>query len=248
MQSLNSEIYANSLPTDALNTAPAQFLLRIPTNTDLLRTEPFWLSHLISPPGDTKTARRASTQYLTNRTAKFVVKEKKISAVRLGDSYHWAFANSPRIPRQSKFKRHGRTSISAPLLNLWAGNKLTNIVYLKQPAGVGYPQEISGLLMNSRDATRGFIGVWKNFVDAFGLHARKVVLAGYLVPFIADAMLNVNDAGHFNVTEMFMVDPIIGDKTTAQHVPHPAMTRNFPHLSPFTALTRVLNRQNSEAR
>ncbi|KAJ6526039.1 hypothetical protein B0H19DRAFT_1084647 [Mycena capillaripes] len=157
------------------------------------------------------------------------------------------FPYDRRIPRQSK--RHGHTSLRA-VPNLSAWNKFTNIVYMEQPVGVGYTRGTLGLLMNEGDVAREFIEFWKNFVDAFGLHARKVVRGGvrrvrsanselegvelwaritkkgnytitcineYLVPSIMYAMLNANAAGHFNVTEVFMVDPIIGDKTITQH-------------------------------
>ncbi|KAJ7843732.1 carboxypeptidase [Mycena olivaceomarginata] len=129
---------------------------------------------------------------------------------------------------------------AAPFPNPWAWNRLTNIVYIEQPVGVGFTQGTPGLLKSEADVAQEFLGFWKNFVDTFELHGRKILVAGesyggYFVPYIADAMLNEKDTQLFNVDGTFIIDPLIGSTSAGQQVPLRAMTRKFPHLFPFNA-------------
>ncbi|KAF7350411.1 Carboxypeptidase [Mycena venus] len=94
---------------------------------------------------------------------------------------------------------------------------LANIVYIEQPVGVGFSQGTPGLLHDETDVAQELLGFWKNFMEAFELQGRKVIVAGesyagYYIPYIADAMLNANDTRFFNVASTFMVDPIIGNQ------------------------------------
>lgn len=56
------------------------------------------------------------------------------------------------------------------------------------------------------------IGFFKNFVDTFDLHNRKVYItgesyAGYYVPYIADAMHNKTDTKYYDVEGIMIYDP-----------------------------------------
>ncbi|KAJ7263826.1 serine carboxypeptidase [Mycena rebaudengoi] len=127
---------------------------------------------------------------------------------------------------------------AAPFPNPWSWNKLTNIVYIEQPVGVGFTQGTPGLLTSEVEIAKEFLGFWKNFVEVFGLEGRRILVAGesyagYYIPYIADAMLEAHDTRYFNVEGAFMIDPLIGDRNGGQQVPTRAMTRHFPHLFPF---------------
>ncbi|KAJ7164676.1 Alpha/Beta hydrolase protein [Mycena crocata] len=125
-----------------------------------------------------------------------------------------------------------------PRHNPWSWNRLTNIVYIEQPVGVGFSQGTPGLLVDETDVAKEFLGWWKNFVEAFALQGRKVYItgesyAGYYIPYIADAMLNAVDTQFFNLEATLLVNAVIGEVDLQQQVPHQAMVKEFPHLFPI---------------
>lgn len=74
-----------------------------------------------------------------------------------------------------------------------------------------------------------FAGFYQQFAETFGLENRKVYLtgesyAGFYVPYIADAFLNLADNVYHNLAGIAINDPIIGDSTLQQegaYQPHP---------------------------
>lgn len=85
------------------------------------------------------------------------------------------------------------------------------MVWIEQPVGTGFSQ-------GTRDATNGpelsreFLGFFKNFVDTFSLHSRKIYItgesyAGFYIPYIADAMLNKEDTTYYGVDSIMIYDP-----------------------------------------
>ncbi len=71
------------------------------------------------------------------------------------------------------------------------------MVWVEQPVGTGFSQG-TPTATSETDVAAQFMGFWENFVDTFGLHNRKIFIAGesyagYYVPYIADAFLNEND-------------------------------------------------------
>ena len=67
----------------------------------------------------------------------------------------------------------------APVANNYKWNNLTNVVWVEQPAGTGFSQ-INGSPQCEDEicVAAQFLGFWKNFVDTFGLHGRKVFITG----------------------------------------------------------------------
>lgn len=84
-----------------------------------------------------------------------------------------------------------------PVPNPYTWVNLTNVVWIEQPVGTGFSTGVP-TATDEEDAAAQFLGFWKNFVDTFELHDRRVFItgesyAGMYVPYIADAMLNTND-------------------------------------------------------
>ncbi|TKX23521.1 serine carboxypeptidase-like protein 5 [Elsinoe australis] len=98
-----------------------------------------------------------------------------------------------------------------PVANNYKWSNLTNMVWVEQPVGTGFTQG-TPTATNEDEAAAQFLGFWKNFVDTFGLHNRKVFIvgesyAGYYVPYIANAMFNKNDTAYYGVDSIMIYDP-----------------------------------------
>jgi carboxypeptidase D len=90
-----------------------------------------------------------------------------------------------------------------PVANPWGWNLLSNVLWVEQPVGTGYtrgtPRDYT-----QRDVANNFVAFFRNFVDTFELHGKKLYLtgesyAGYYVPYIAEAMFDANDTRYFDV-------------------------------------------------
>src|SRR5438034_3106079 len=96
---------------------------------------------------------------------------------------------------------------------------------MRRPVGTGFSQGIP-TATSEADVASEFLGFFKNFVDTFGLHGRKVYItgesyAGYYIPYIADAMLNSHDTHYYNISGILMYDPAISSDTLQkQSIPH----------------------------
>jgi Carboxypeptidase C (cathepsin A) len=100
-----------------------------------------------------------------------------------------------------------------PIRNPYSWTNLTNVVYVDQPAGTGFSPGPS-TVNNEVDVANQFNSFWKNFVDTFNLHGRKVYItgesyAGMYVPYIAAGMLDKNDTKYYNVKGIQINDPSI---------------------------------------
>jgi carboxypeptidase D len=87
------------------------------------------------------------------------------------------------------------------------------VVYIDQPAGTGFSPGPS-TVNNEVDVANQFNSFWKNFVDTFNLHERKVYItgesyAGMYIPYIAAGMLDKNDTKYYNVKGIQINDPSI---------------------------------------
>ncbi|KAF2221900.1 carboxypeptidase D [Elsinoe ampelina] len=100
-----------------------------------------------------------------------------------------------------------------PVANNYRWSNLTNMVWVEQPVGTGFTQG-TPTATNEDEAAAQFLGFWKNFIDTFSLHGRKVFIAGesyagYYVPYIANAMLNTNDTTYYGVDGIMIYDPTL---------------------------------------
>lgn len=65
-----------------------------------------------------------------------------------------------------------------PVRNLWSWHRLTNIVYVDQPAGTGFSSSGKSLPSNEWDVADSFMGFWRNFVGVFDLEGYEIYLTG----------------------------------------------------------------------
>ncbi|KAH7014144.1 carboxypeptidase D [Microdochium trichocladiopsis] len=116
-----------------------------------------------------------------------------------------------------------------PVKNEWSWNGLTNMVYIDQPVGTGFSTGAPRVTSEEQIAAE-FMGFWRNFIDTFSLHGKKVYLtgeswAGYYVPYIASAMLDSAAATaassnsskpdkYFNVKGSLIYNGLIGASDT----------------------------------
>nr|POE56323.1 putative serine carboxypeptidase [Quercus suber] len=126
-------------------------------------------------------------------------------AVRVGD-------RSP-ILQNAQRTYISLASTYKPVPNPYTWVNLTNVVWVEQPAGTGFSKKRgTPSATNEVEAAEQFLGFWKNFVDTFDLHGRKVYItgesyAGAYVPYIADAMYNRTDTTYYNVESILIYDP-----------------------------------------
>lgn len=64
-----------------------------------------------------------------------------------------------------------------PVPNPWAWHHLSNMLWVEQPIGTGFSTG-NVTAKDEADVARQFMGFFKNFVDAFGLHGFKVYITG----------------------------------------------------------------------
>lgn len=125
----------------------------------------------------------------------------------------------------------------APVPNPYTWVNLTNVVWVEQPVGTGFSTG-TPTATSETDVAAQFLGFWKNFVNTFDLHKRKVFItgesyAGYYVPYIADAMLNSNDTTYFNVEATMIYDPSTTYDAIAEQVPALQLAEYNQALFPF---------------
>lgn len=78
--------------------------------------------------------------------------------------------NGPFIWQYGTFK---------PVRNQYSWTNLSSIVFVEQPAGTGFSRVgAEGPAQNELDVAKQFAGFWKNFVDTFSLHGRKIFITG----------------------------------------------------------------------
>ena len=105
------------------------------------------------------------------------------------------------------------------------------MVWVEQPVGTGFSQGKPDA-KDETDVAREFLGFFKNFVDTFDLHDRKVYItgesyAGYYVPYIADAMIHAKDKKYYGVEGIIIYDP----STSTEAVQNQSMS-----IPPFSSV------------
>ncbi|KAK8178008.1 serine-type carboxypeptidase [Phyllosticta citrichinensis] len=101
-----------------------------------------------------------------------------------------------------------------PVKNTWGWSNLTNMVWIDQPLSTGFSAG-KPTAKDEIDVAKQFAGFWKNFVDTFSLHGRKVYItgesyAGYYISYISDLFINLNNTEYYNVSGIALYDPAIG--------------------------------------
>ncbi|KUI65651.1 Serine-type carboxypeptidase F [Cytospora mali] len=127
-----------------------------------------------------------------------------------------------------------------PYANPWSWHHLSNVVWVEQPIGTGFS---TGTVTaeNEDDVAQQFMGFWKNFVDAFGMHEYKVYItgesyAGAYCPYIASNMLDANDTRYFDVKGMLIYDPSISGGS-ATNAPTNYFVQHWSNVMPFNDST-----------
>lgn len=110
-----------------------------------------------------------------------------------------------------------------PSPNPWSWNRLTNVIYVEQPVGVGFTTG-NVTATDEDDLSEQFIGFWKNFIKTFSMQGYKIYItgesyAGVYCSYIANAMLEKNDTTHHDVRGMMLVDALLTDYDVQSAVP-----------------------------
>lgn len=98
-----------------------------------------------------------------------------------------------------------------PVKNPWTWVNLTNVIWVEQPVGTGFSQG-TPTATNEEEAADQFLGFFKNFIDTFALHDKKIYItgesyAGAYVPYIASAMFDREDKCYYDVESIMIYDP-----------------------------------------
>lgn len=99
--------------------------------------------------------------------------------------------------------------------NPYSWTKLTNVVYIDQPAGTGLSPG-PATVQNEIDVANQFNDFWKNFIETFSMQGYKVYItgesyAGQYIPYLAAGMLDRNDTKHYNLKGIQINDPSINE-------------------------------------
>ena len=126
-----------------------------------------------------------------------------------------------------------------PVKNPYTWVNLTNMVWVEQPVGTGFSQGTPSATSET-DVASQFLGFFKNFLDTFNLHHKKIFItgesyAGYYIPYIADAMLNTNDTKYYDVEAIMMYDPSTSTNQVQQEIPAVALVDANPNLFSLNA-------------
>ncbi|KAF3482053.1 carboxypeptidase cpdS [Arthroderma uncinatum] len=124
-----------------------------------------------------------------------------------------------------------------PVANPWAWNNLTNMVWVEQPVGTGFSQGKPSV-RSQEDVATQFLGFFRNFVDTFDLHGKKIYIvgesyAGLYVPYIAHAMFAKKNKRYFNVENTLIFDPSINTDAVLEQVPAVPFVDHWGGLFPF---------------
>ncbi|TKA39187.1 hypothetical protein B0A54_08496 [Friedmanniomyces endolithicus] len=102
----------------------------------------------------------------------------------------------------------------APEINAYGWPTLSNVLWVEQPVGTGFSIGTPNAT-NEEDIASDFVKFFKNFETLFGIEYYHIYVtgesyAGRYVPYIANAMLDMNDTCYYNVSGALMYDPCIG--------------------------------------
>ena len=124
-----------------------------------------------------------------------------------------------------------------PVPNPWTWVNLTNMLWVESPVGTGFTQG-PVTAVSEQDVAQDFMGFFKNFIDTFDLHGRKVYLtgesySGMYIPYLANEMLNSNDKKYFNLEGTMIYDPLVNNNAVMRQIPAVAFVNYWKHLFAF---------------
>jgi carboxypeptidase D len=102
-----------------------------------------------------------------------------------------------------------------PYANPYSWDKLTNVVWVDQPYGIGLAQG-NTTVKDPTEAAQQFMGFWKNFVKTFSMQGFKIHLVGESyggswVSYLASGMLEANDTKNYDLKTIQLQDAFIGN-------------------------------------
>jgi carboxypeptidase D len=98
-----------------------------------------------------------------------------------------------------------------PTINPYSWVNLTNVLWVEQPVGTGF--SIGNVTATSEEEiAQNFTDFFLNFQKIFGISKFKIYVtgesySGRYVPYISAAMLEKNDAKHYDLSGMFRSSP-----------------------------------------
>jgi carboxypeptidase D len=149
----------------------------------------------------------------------------------------WQFGTFKPVPVSNNVFLYIFSRSYILLQNPWTWVNLTNVVWIEQPIGTGFSQgNVSAV--SEEDVAQQFLGFWRNFVDTFDLHGRKIFIAGesyagMYIPYLADAMFNEDDDTYFRLNSTMMYDPLLNDHAVLRDLPALAFTERSKILMPL---------------
>ncbi|KAF3901987.1 hypothetical protein ABW21_db0207967 [Orbilia brochopaga] len=110
-----------------------------------------------------------------------------------------------------------------PESNKYTWLNLTNMIWVEQPVGTGFSQGTPNV-ENQEDVAKQFLGFFRNFVNKFNLHNKRIWItgesyAGKYIPYIADAMYNAKNTRDFDIKGTMMYDPSIDEDLIMDEAP-----------------------------
>lgn len=89
------------------------------------------------------------------------------------------------------------------------------MLWVEYPLGLGFSTTENVTATSEEETAADFVAFFKNWQDIFGISNYKIYVtgesyAGRYVPYVAGAMIDMNDTEHFNVSGALMYDPVIG--------------------------------------
>lgn len=130
-----------------------------------------------------------------------------------------------------------RPGFTKPRRNPWSWHELTNVVWIEQPVTVGFSTG-QATAKNEDDVARQFLGFWRNFVDAFGMHGWKVYIGaesygGYYGPYISSHMLDAADTSYYDLGGLIIYDGIMFDGNVQSNIILEAFVEQNHNLMPL---------------
>ncbi|KAF7114711.1 hypothetical protein CNMCM5793_009662 [Aspergillus hiratsukae] len=133
-----------------------------------------------------------------------------------------------------------------PVDNPYSWHHLTDMLWVDQPVGTGFSVGDANVTSQG-DVAAQFLGFFKNFIELFGFHGRKVYLtgesyAGMFVPYIAHAMLEAENPRLYNLDGIMLYDPTLATRAVERELfaysTYEAWSKLFAFNDTFSAYVR----------